>query len=96
MYLLDLEQEDDDGRAKAKFFASLGFSADDPAKFAESIKAHRMTARLKNTLNTEYGEKFVFICGINAPSGKDICITSIWQIDNGQRVARLITAYPAR
>ena len=93
-YLLDLDQDDRDGRAKAKFFVSVGFALNNPTQFIKTIQTHYLTARLNKTIDAEFGKKFVFVCILNTPSSKAVCIKSIWQIDHHKTVPRLISAYP--
>ena len=93
-YLLSLDQDSRDGRSKAKFFVSIGFSLNNPTQFIETIQTHYLTARLDKTIDTKHGKKFVFVCILNTPFGKAVCIKSVWQIDHGKTVPRLISAYP--
>ena len=93
-YLLDANQESKKG--KDKFFKSLGFFMDNPNQFVDAMLNHPKTAHLTGEKNTDWGRKFVFVCEIETPSGKNICIKSVWQIDEGKKTPRLITAYPEK
>ncbi len=92
-YLLDANQKRKKG--KAEFLKSLGFFMNNPKQFIDAMLNHPKTAHLTRERNTDWGQKFVFVCEIETPSGKNICIKSVWQIDNGEKIPRLITAYPS-
>lgn len=93
-YLLDLNSQR--GGDKANFFINdCGFSPENPAALNNALQQHPVNAELKEKTATDHGWKFRFVCRIQTPSGRDFCITSIWQIDRDGDMPRLITAYPA-
>lgn len=95
-YLLQLPQNNSYTNSKAKFFNSFGFTMENPSRFVDSIKSHPVTARLDEEPLSMWGRRFVFICNIDTPSGKRVCIKSVWQVNVGQARPRLITAYPQK
>ena len=82
------------GKAKAKFFSLLGFSSDFPVALSDVPAKHCTTAELKTEESSEWGTKYTFVCEIQPPKGKAICVVSVWQIDKGEKTPRFITAYP--
>jgi len=80
-------------RAKARFFESLGFSADRWEGLAEAIRAQAQGAKLAVT-PTRWGTKYVATGQIDAPNGRGYKIISVW-IAEGSTI-RLVTAYPAK
>ncbi len=82
------------GKEKAKFFGLMGFSPDFPEELSNVLSKHCTTAELEAEENSEWGTKYTFVCDIQPPKGRAVCIVSVWQIDKGRKTPRLITAYP--
>lgn len=95
-YLLQSSRKSTYANSKTKFFYSLGFSLANSTLFVSAIKSHPVTARLDGESLSIWGRRFVFVCNLDVPSGKSICIRSVWQVDTGQSRPRLITAYPQK
>ncbi len=92
-YLLDLDHRD--GAAKAKFFIGGGFSPDDPEALAEALKRHfRQNKPTERSPDRFGGERLVIDAPMEGPDGRSPNVRSVWGIDEGETVARLITAYP--
>jgi hypothetical protein len=92
-YLLDLDHID--GGPKARFFIGGGFSPDDPGALTEALKRHfrenRPTKRKPDSLG---GERLVIDAPMQVPDGRNPKVRSVWGIDEGETVARFLTAYP--
>lgn len=43
---------------------------------------------------TSYGIKYIFYESVTSPTGKETPVLSVWQVDDGASIPRLITAYP--
>ena len=95
-YLLQLSRKNSYTDSKVQFFDSFGFSMENPSQFVDAIKSHPVTAQLNGKPLSIWGQRFVFVCNIDTPSGKSVCIKSVWQVDVGQVRPRLITAYPQK
>lgn len=80
-------------RAKARFFASLGFTADRWEDLAEALRAQAENGEVSMT-RTDWGSKFAVTGGIDAPNGRRYAIVSVW-IAEGPTL-RLVTAYLAK
>jgi hypothetical protein len=79
--------------AKARFFQSLGFSAEGWEEMANALRAQAKRATIAVTV-TRWGIKYVATGEIDAPNGRQYKIVSVWISDSAE--ARLITAYPAK
>lgn len=95
-YLLNLKQNSPRGKGKAKFFNAKGFSLPQSEQLANALQQHPFTARPLPQEQGKWGQKLKFRCDIKTPSGASVCIVSVWQIDNGKTIPRLITARPAK
>ncbi|MDR2981936.1 MAG: hypothetical protein LBV12_06775 [Puniceicoccales bacterium] len=83
-----------DGKAKAKFFMQFGFLATMPQLLETSLRKHGLTQPVVEVKTTEHGVKYILECSLSSPDGRNPCIRSVWIIDSGETVPRLVTAYP--
>ena len=92
-YLLNLAHPR--GGAKAKFFTAFGFSADDPAEFATALLSH---VWLTDGRPGDPGEPvtLVFEGAIPSPDGRQPLARSVWRVEPGSDIARLVTVVPIR
>jgi hypothetical protein len=79
-------------RAKAKFFLSLGFSADRWEELAAALRAQALSATVSET-TSRWGTKHVAVGEIDAPNGRRYKIISVWIAEGA--TLRLVTAYPS-
>ena len=92
-YLLDVAHPE--GGPKARFFLGKGFSSADCATFEAALREHVAVRRIWSIAPNPYGQKFVVSCDITTPDGSNPCIRSVWIIEDGETVPKLVTAYPA-
>jgi len=83
-----------DGRAKAAFFAKLGFTVEQWEILAESLRKHGMTNPVVKTVRSEYGVSYCAEGPIETQGGVRPNIRTVWIIEEGVSEPRLITAYP--
>lgn len=84
------------GKHKAAFFKSFGFSANSPKIFTEALKIHAIERELANINDSPFGKKYHLECIIKTPDDRNPCVVTVWIIENGSDQPRLITAYPAK
>lgn len=83
--------------AKAKFFNGLGYNTRNWRRFESDIREGLKDNPAKAQIVNKYGHA-VTAYEVNMPLGinrKAMVFTS-WQRDEGSKIPRLITAYPAR
>ena len=83
------------GRIKAGFFQSLGFSRDAWKELISSLKIQAKTGRIQKTEETDFGMKYIIEGNINSPDGRNPEIITVWIVEKGGSIPRLITAYPS-
>ena len=93
-YLLNPAHPDNGG--KAEFFEKLGFRRTEWEVFAEALRVLVQTLDVGHHTESLHGQKYIIAGHIKAPSGKAAKVQTIWIVDKGQDVARLVTAYPWR
>ena len=91
-YLLNPAHPDNGG--KAEFFTGLGFRRSGWGVLAAALKSLAKAGDVTDSSRTAHGVKYILIGKIQSPGGKSPLVQSIWIVDKGQNVARLVTAYP--
>jgi hypothetical protein len=82
------------GSAKARLLLSCGYHADDWQILEADVRTQHLTADFNSGKANAYGQRFEIRAPLTTPSGRQIVFESIWQIDDGTDVPRLITMYP--
>jgi hypothetical protein len=82
------------GRIKARFFAALGFSQDDPALLVEAVETLAAEGDVVDQVSTRYGTKHVVDGLLRGPRGH-APVRTVWIVDAEGGGPRLVTAYPA-
>ena len=92
-YLLDVEHPV--GGTKAEWFISQGYHSGNAESLADALieLAQRSETWIRRT--TRFGVKYVVRGSVITPVGREVWLTTVWFIDNGSVIPRLITAYPS-
>ena len=91
-----LSSDNPQGRAKAWFFLSFGFSATRWEELAEALRRHAVSHAVARVLETTYGPRYHVDGEIETPDGRNPSVRTVWQVDLGSNRPRFITAYPHR
>jgi len=91
-YLLNPAHPDNGG--KAPFFIALGFKREDWEQFAAAMRQLVLHTRVSKHVETAHGKKYIIDGTIETPSGQTPVVRTVWIINRGADVARLVTAYP--
>jgi|HubBroStandDraft_6_1064221.scaffolds.fasta_scaffold904300_1 hypothetical protein len=83
-----------DGAGKAKFFTSLGFSRSDWEQLAMALRRLAERFPVGQTLESAHGTKYIVDGPLETPGGATPVVRSVWIVDHGSDVPRLVTAYP--
>jgi hypothetical protein len=82
------------GGSKARRLIAMGYSADDWQQLADDLRSQHLGRDVDAQEQNEYGEKYIIIADLLGPVGDSVPFRSVWQIDVGTDVPRLITMYP--
>ncbi len=93
-YLLNPAHPDNGG--KAEFFTGLGFSSGEWETLAAAFRNLAETAEVTHFAESPHGKKYVTVGRLESPEGKSAQVQTIWIVDTGLNVARLVTAYPRK
>jgi hypothetical protein len=91
-YLLNPAHPDNGG--KAGFFMAMGFKADNWAALALVLRKLAVEAEVSERLETSHGMKYVVVGTLDTLSGKSSRVRTVWIVDRGSDIPRLVTAYP--
>ena len=82
------------GKAKARFFRSLGYNDLNANLLKQSLITIAQTEDIKETITSPHGVKYIIEGVLQTPRGDLINIRTIWIIDKGSEQPRFVTAYP--
>jgi hypothetical protein len=91
-YLLNREHPDNGG--KADFFIDLGFSVEDWENLADALRSLASNYAAIQSMESSHGKKYIVDGEIVSLIGKTPVVRTVWIVDRGQTIARLVTAYP--
>ncbi len=83
-----------DGKSKAVFFAQFGFSRRNWEILAKSLQNHAGTHPVVGSVESAYGTRHTVDGPIESPDGRNPVIRTVWIIEKGSTVPRLVTAHP--
>lgn len=79
---------------KEAFFASFGFTVADWESLRDALLQHAAACEVTSTSATPHGVKYIIEGEMPAPDGRSPQVRTVWIVDAGQDVPRLVTAYP--
>ena len=82
-----------DGRHKAAFFLSFGFTARAWQTLAEALLKHAADHPVARSEETSFGMRYVVEGTMSTPDGRTPRIRSVWFIDIDNTAPRFVTAY---
>lgn len=93
-YLLNPAHPDNGG--KAALFEALGFRREEWQTLAKALQTLATRDEVAQSTDSPHGRKYVILGRIESPGGKAAIVQTIWIVDTGLEVARLVTAYPPK
>ena len=82
------------GKSKARFFRSFGFDETNIVEFERGLIQVARTGIVFETTKTIYGQKYVIDGTLETPNGVGIRLRTVWIIETGEDIPRLVTAHP--
>jgi hypothetical protein len=82
------------GRLKARFFSTLGYSAERWEELADDFRRQHLPRHAEPELPAVHGQKFTIRAVLIGPNEQSAVIVSVWFIPAGMHVPRFVTAYP--
>jgi len=72
----------------------LGFSIDKWETLAEALQQLAIRSEVSLRMESPHGKKYIVDAKIETPIGKTPIVRTVWIVDTGESIARLVTAYP--
>ncbi len=82
------------GKSKAKFFRSFGFNETNISQFEKGLVDIAQTEAVVETAQTPCGKKYVVDGALKTPDGDMIHLRTVWIVETGDDIPKLVTAYP--
>ena len=82
------------GASKARFFAGFGFQPEAWEVLAAALREHGQHNEVSRIKRTGFGPRYEVEGVLRVPDNRRSRVRTVWQIDEGQSVPRLITAHP--
>jgi len=82
------------GRSKAAFLNRFGFDVSNYENLREALIRHVIAADVETMTETQFGTKYMIEACLEAPDGRQPRIRSVWFIESGQQVPKLVTIAP--
>jgi len=82
------------GKAKAKYFKSLGYSERNAAHMKEALAAIALMNEVTEVISTPFGTKYIVDGGLATPSGIRARVRTVWIVEAEGDIPRFVTAYP--
>ncbi len=93
-YLLDADHPQSKG--KAAFYALVGYTKQNaPLLRGELLQLVRQY-EVVNVIDTDFGRRYVVEGWLSCPNGKAYPLRTVWFINNGEIIPKLVTADPNR
>jgi hypothetical protein len=87
-----LSEENSGG--KAAFFMAVGFTTTHWETLRDALIQHASAHEVKRTAETLHGVKYIIEGEMQTPDGRLPQLRSVWIVDTGKDVPRLVPAYP--
>lgn len=82
------------GKAKAKYFRSLGYTENNVDQLKQDILMVAKSYGIKEKFETNFGLKYTVHGQLSTPNGSTVRITTVWVVEPPDDKPRFVTAYP--
>ncbi len=91
-----LSESHPDGAPKAEFFLRFGYTVDNCQALAQALLNHASEHDILKEEVTPFGVRYVIDGPFTGADGRRPNLRSVWFIDTGTDLPRLVTAYPLK
>jgi len=82
------------GSIKAPILLACEYRADAWDVLEADLRKQHLTPDFTVAKDNAFGRRFSIVPPLATPNGRQVVFQSVWQIDTGESVPRLITMYP--
>ena len=79
---------------KAGFFLRFGFHPGNWQVLADAFRAHALEHEVSATQDSPHGTRNFVEGPLNTPQGRRPLVRTVWIVDKGAELPRLVSAYP--
>ena len=90
-----LSREHPIGRAKARFFESLGYTRREWDVLRAGLVALAVAGDAVPGAPSMFGQPYIVRGILNGPAGRSAPVATVWMVRSGEDVPRFVTAYPS-
>jgi hypothetical protein len=87
-----LSEENSSG--KAAFYIAFGFAVGEWQRLRDALIQHAASHEVKDLFETRHGVKYIIEGDMPTPDNRAPQVRSVWIVDTGKDIPRLVTAYP--
>ena len=91
-YLLNTQHKR--GGSKAKMLLQFGYSLENWQQLESDLRQFHLNADVDIVKETAYGVRYEVRAALITPTSKQLFVRTVWQIDKGTDLPRLITLIP--
>lgn len=84
---------EDLSEGKVAFFAAFGFTSARWDLLHDALLAHAAAHEVVRVVSSPFGAKYLVEGPLQTPDGRDPRVRSVWIIEAGTNIPRLVTAY---
>jgi hypothetical protein len=89
-----LSEAHPDGHGKAEFFLALGFQSEAWEALAVALRQVARGFPVTKSMTSRHGHKYIVDGLLQAPGGRTAMVRTVWIVETGEDIPRLVTAYP--
>lgn len=82
-----------EGSGKAEFFCRFGFRLENWVALADALRKHGASHSVAKSVESSYGTRYALEGELESPDGRNPRVRTIWIIERGTKIPRLITAH---
>ncbi len=82
------------GRFKARFFAALGYAANEWQTLEADLRIQHLSQPAELGPRLPYGQSYTIRAILQGPNGEAAAVVSVWFIRSTSAVPHFVTAYP--
>jgi len=83
------------GKAKAKYFRSLGYTEENADQLAGDLLNIAKSEGVRQEIASDYGTKYIIDGDLVTPIGTTVRLRTVWVTESYDERPRFVTAYPA-
>lgn len=89
-----LNEQHPEGGPKAVFLKRFGYTSSNRDELKRALLKLAHTGEVSQVKSTVFCTKYIIKGRLETPDGRNPSVETVWKIDNGEEIPKLVTAYP--